>query len=181
MAEGQILCSVKMTEHNCFWKSFTMTQGNFYFLTDEYYDKFSDCGLMKNKDEDEFGSHGRPCYYCFISDGFYWMIPISSKVEKYKKIYNEKIKKYPNYDGIRFGYVNGRESAFLLQNICPVTDEYIACEYKIEHNTVPVTVSKALSKELNAIARKIIRYHKNGKRIVLSDLTHIINELSKDR
>ena len=154
--------------------------GKFYFIKDEFFDVFQDYGLMENKD----GGTKRPCYFCFRdrkNKEIIWFVPISTKYEKYKKIYNEKIKKYPNYDGIRFGYVNGRESAFLLQNICPVTDEYIACEYKIEHNTVPVTVSKTLSKELNAIARKIIRYHKDGKRIVLSDLTYIINELSKDR
>lgn len=181
MAEDQILCSVILAEHNCYFGAYTMTQGNFYYLTNEYYDKFVNYGLMKNKDEDEFGKHGRPCYYCFVSDGFYWMIPISSKVEKYREIYNKKIEKYPNYDGIRFGFVNGKERAFLLQNICPATEKYIDCEYKIEHNTVSVTISDSLSRELNAIARKIIRYHKNGVRIVLSDLTYIINELNKDR
>lgn len=157
-----------------------MTQGNFYYLTNEYYERFKDCGIMKNKDEDELGKHGRPCYYCFVSDGFYWMIPISSQVEKYKTIFNDKIKKYPNYDGIRFGFVNGQERAFLLQNICPTTDKYIECEYKIEKNSVSVKVSESLAKELNGVARKIIRLHKKGIKIVLSNLTYIIDELNKD-
>lgn len=67
-----------------------MQAGNFYYITDEYYDKFKNCNLMGNKDEDEFGKHGCPCYYCFEQLGFYWMVPISSKVEKYKQLYDEK-------------------------------------------------------------------------------------------
>ena len=158
-----------------------MEQGKFYYITDEYYNKFPNCGLMGNKEEDEFGKHGRPCFYCFKADDFYWMIPISSNVEKYEKLYNKKIKKYPDYDGIRFGYVNGNKRAFLPQNICPVTDKYIDCEYKVNNNTTPVFVSLSLSKELNGIARKIIRLYKNGIKIVLTDLNHIINELNQEQ
>ena len=54
------------------------------------------------------------------------MIPISSQIEKYKKLYDEKMLRYKgNFDGIRFGFVNGQERAFLIQNVCPVTDKYI--------------------------------------------------------
>ena len=155
-----------------------MKQGRFYYISDEYYNKFQNCGLMGNKEEDNFGKHGRPCFYCFICDDFYWMIPISSKIEKYKKIYNEKIKKYPNYDGIRFGFVNGEERAFLLQNICPTTKEYIESEYTINKGETYVTISNNLQKTLNGIARKIIRFHKNGIRITLTNLTKIIEGLT---
>lgn len=68
-----------------------MEAGYFYFIKDEYYEKFANCGIMSNKAEE----HGRPCYYSIYSDGYYWMVPISSKVEKYKNIYNKKIKQYP--------------------------------------------------------------------------------------
>lgn len=79
---------------------------------------------------------------------FYWMIPISSQINKYKLLYKEKMKRYNNhFDGIRFGFVNGQERAFLIQNMCPVTSDYIASEYKIENNTIPVTIDKIL-KEL---------------------------------
>lgn len=157
-----------------------MDSGKFYFIRNEYYEKFSKCNVMGNKSENEFGKHGRPCFYCFEYDGLYWMIPISSKVKKYETIYKEKIKKYPIYDGIRFGYVNGEKRAFLIQNICPITSKYIDCQYYIENNTVEVTINKKLEVELNSLARKVIRFYKKGKRIVLTDLDVIIAGLKKD-
>ncbi len=38
----------------------------------------------------------RPCYFCFKSEKYYdiiWFIPVSTKIEKYQKIYNNKIQK----------------------------------------------------------------------------------------
>ena len=64
-----------------------------------------------------------------------------------------------NYDGIRFGYVNGKKRAFLIQNMCPATYEYIDYEYRIEKNTKPVRINAKLAKELNAIARKVLRFY----------------------
>ncbi len=108
------------------------------------------------------------------------MIPISSRVEKYEEIYQNKLIRYPNYDGIRFGYVNGQRRAFLIQNMCPVSQKYIDEEYRIEHNTVPVRINDALSAELNAIARKVIRLYKRGIRITLVDIGYILNILEQE-
>ena len=136
---------------------------------------------MKNKYENCVEGHRRPCYYCFKYENFYWMIPISSQIEKYEKIYNKKVNKYPNYDGIRFGYVNGKKRAFLIQNICPVTEKYIDEIYTIEKGETIVTIAPELCSELNKIARKAIRLNEVGIRIVLTDLTHIIGELEKEQ
>ena len=57
-----------------------MITGNFYYISDDYYEKFKNCGLMGNKAEDEEGKHGRPCFYCFRQDDLYWMVPISSQI-----------------------------------------------------------------------------------------------------
>ena len=103
-----------------------MTTGKFYFLSDEYCNKFSNYGVMANKETNSDGFHRRPCFYA-IQDiqnlNIYWMIPISSQIEKYQKILDQKLKRYKIYDGLEFGYVQGREAAFLLQNICPVTEK----------------------------------------------------------
>lgn len=109
------------------------------------------------------------------------MVPISSKTEKYKALYDETKKKYKRYDGLRFGYVNGKYRAFLIQNVCPVTEEYIDCQYMIENNTVPVTINDKLSAEINGIVRKVVRLNKRGVRIVLTDINYILNELNKTK
>ncbi len=156
-----------------------MNTGSFYFIKDEYYERFSNCGLMGNKGADEKGAHGRPCFYCFEADGYFWMVPISSKTEKYAALYEEKKKRYKEYDGLRFGYVNGKYRAFLIQNVCPVSKEYIDCQYMIENNTVPVTIHNKLSAEINRIVRKIIRLNKRGIKIVLTNINYILDELNK--
>lgn len=132
---------------------------------------------MTNKEKDASGSHNRPCHYCFIYEGLFWMVPISSQVKKYQDIYDRKIKKRGFCDTIRFGYVNGKKSAFLLQNAFPVTQEYIDCEYAVNHGTVPVVVNKKLSKELNALLRKIIRLYESGTNLTFVDLDTILKHL----
>jgi len=82
-----------------------MQSGRFYFIVDEYFEKFDGNNLMTNKETIDGKEHNRPCYYSFkeADSDIIWMIPISSKIAKYEKVYNEKIKKYKNYDGIKFG------------------------------------------------------------------------------
>lgn len=159
-----------------------METGFFYYIKDEYYEKFENCNLMGNKESDEFGNHNRPCYYCFEQANYYWMIPISSRVEKFQKLYDEKMERYNgNFDGIRFGFVNGKRCAFLIQNICPITDEYVASEYRIQKNTRRVTVDPKLARELNAIVRKVLRlYFDRNIKIVLTDIATILSCLEAE-
>jgi len=76
-----------------------METGKLYFIKDSFYDRFSNCGLLENKDIINGKEHDRPCCYALkFNNGdknIYWMIPISSKIEKYKQ-------KYLNY--IRNGH-----------------------------------------------------------------------------
>ena len=86
---------------------------------------------MKNKEE----GHGRPCFLAIQDyDGLYWMIPISSKVEKFKAIYKHKTQNGKRCDTICFANVLGNERAFLIQNMFPITEKYISGEY-CQHST----------------------------------------------
>ena len=108
--------------------------GKFYFIKDEFFEIVNDRELMKNKEN----SIKRPCYYCFKSkenEKIIWFIPVSTKIDKYEKIYNNKIQKQkelgknPSVDTIVFGFVANTYSTFLIQNMFPVTEKYIECKY----------------------------------------------------
>lgn len=154
-----------------------MQTGYFYFIKDEFYKGIPNAGLAPNKEANENMQHGRPCHYCFEYENYLWMVPISSKVEKYQRIYDHKVEKWGNCDGIRFGYVNGKRSAFLIQNAFPITEKYIEGQYFIEHGTVAVKASDELTSELNGLIRKIVRLYKKGINMPLTNIKMIMDFL----
>lgn len=145
-----------------------MDSGKFYFISDDYFGKFEGMGLLTNSESFDGRIHGRPCFYAFKDPqhDIYWMIPISSKVEKYKRIHQKAIDRYGLCDGISFGYVLGDKKAFLVQNMLPVTDKYIT---NIDRNTSnPIVIPRRLQAELNAKIRKAVRLYRQGIKIVLT-------------
>ena len=94
-------------------------QGYSYHIKDCFFSDVSDSSLMSNKENGNY----RPHYYA-IEDSknkdIFWMIPISSKVEKYKRIVASKIKRNGKCSTILIGIFTGEEKAFLIQNAFPV-------------------------------------------------------------
>ncbi len=158
-----------------------METGKFYFVKDEFYEKFKNCGLLENKEVVDGKEHNRPCCYLFkynkSDKDIYWMIPISSKVSKYETEYQKSIKKYGICDNISFGYILGDRCAFLPQNLFPITEQYINNIYIDKNTSKPVTIPADLMAELNKKARKKIRYNQQGKKFGMSDAMKIYNEL----
>lgn len=160
-----------------------MINGNFYFLSDEYFVCFEEENLMKNKEVIEGAEHNRPCYYAFKDEEderILWMIPVSSRMEKYEKQYNRSIEKYGLCDAISLGYLKGNKTAFLLQNMCPVTEKYILNEYVDAQNHNAIKISNGLKKELNAKARKIIRLANQGKKLTFTNVIRIRQRLLEE-
>jgi hypothetical protein len=139
---------------------------------------------LENKEIVNNKQHSRPCCYLFSftqeNADIYWMIPISSKVEKYEKQYQHSMEKYRMCDNISFGYVLGEKRAFLPQNLFPITEEYIGEIYLDKNTSLPITISANLMAELNKKARKKIRYNQQGKPFGMTDIMKIYNELKKD-
>lgn len=68
--------------------------GFYYHIKDIFFEDVQDSALMANKENGNYRPH-----YLAIQDSqnhkIYWMVPVSSKIEKYQKIYNlmeEKLK-----------------------------------------------------------------------------------------
>lgn len=161
-----------------------MEVGRLYFIKDSFYDRFPNCGLMTNKDMINGKPHNRPCCYLFkyenLQKDIYWMIPVSSQVQKYHSQYQRSIDKYGICDNISFGYVLGHENAFLPQNLFPVTKNYIENVYIDSNTALPISIPADLMAELNKKARKKIRYNMQGKKMGLSDIVTIYNALLQD-
>jgi len=98
-------------------------EGYVYHIKNDYFDFVNDKKLMKIHE----GDSTRPNYFCIkIEDNeIMWFIPMSSKTEKYIKIVENKIKKYKKCDTIVIGNYRGRNHAFLIQNMFPITTKYI--------------------------------------------------------
>lgn len=157
-----------------------MTKEKFYFLSDDYCENFKDYGVMSNKEISDDGLHRRPCFYAIddLKDSeIFWMIPISSQIDKYQDILEKKVARYGYYDGLEFGYVQGREAAFLLQNICPVKKEHIVEEYINEQTGNSVSIPNDLKRRLIAKSRKIMNKYYSGTKIVITDLDYIFSHI----
>ena len=155
-----------------------MLNAQLYFLSDQYYVDFPDDKLMKNKDVIDGVPHNRPCFYAFPdtkNSEIYWIVPISSKYEKYKQIEQEKIAKYGKCNTIRFGTVLGRNTAFLIQNMCPATEKYLIAY--IDKNNTPVQIDNRIAEDVAKNAREVLGMAKRGAKVVFPDIFKIYTRL----
>lgn len=98
----------------------------------------------------------RPHYYCFEDDesGIYWIIPLSSRVSKYKKIIEKKEKTGKKCDILHIAKLdNDKESVFLIQDMFPITEDYIEREYTISGNHMVLSSEHTIN-DINKKAKK---------------------------
>lgn len=135
--------------------------GKFYFIKDEFFDVFKDYGLMVNKEN----GNKRPCYFCFRdrqNKEIVWFVPISTKYDKYKKIYDiKKVKsgKRPVYNFV-FGNVLGKKAVFLIQNIFPTTEKYI--EKKYINSNIDVEIPEIVKEEVITKSLRVVNLAEDG-------------------
>lgn len=161
-----------------------MEENKLYFIKDEYFEKYKVSNASLNKDADENGEHNRPCYYAFKEGNIYWMIPISSQIDKYEYEYQKSIKKYGVCDSISFVYIKGNKNAALIQNMIPVTEKYIDKIYTYFGTNTPIEINEKKKKELNAKARKVVRFARIGKKLTFTPILdfekRLLEEQDKD-
>lgn len=153
--------------------------GKFYFIKDEFFTYIKDKELCENKTT----GNKRPCYYCFKDNTYsdiIWLLPISSKVQKYQEIYDKKQLRYKNVDNIVFGYVEGEKRVFLIQNMFPTTKEYVIEKYVKQNRDV--VVSQELKKELERKASKILKLVEKGyQNLVFPNVIEIRKKLIENK
>ena len=135
-----------------------MKKTGFYIIKDKFFEDMPDPYFKGNK------AGNRPHYYCFedTNTGIYWMIPLSSRIDKYKGIVEKKAKAGKPCDIIHIVKLDdSRESAFLIQDMFPITEEYIEREYTIGGNHLMLT-SEHTANEIEQKARKVMGMLKRG-------------------
>lgn len=110
--------------------------GYVYHIDDSYFDIADDPKLMTNKENGD----KRPTYCCVANEenSMIWMIPMSTKTEKYKEIERRSIERYGEALGVVIGRFDGKEAAFLLQNMFPVIPKYVDHIHSRNGNPIPV-------------------------------------------
>ena len=99
--------------------------------------------------------------------------PLFIKNKLHKQI---KLGKKPSIDTIVFGYVANTYSAFLIQNMFPVTEKYIENQYI--KNKVEITVSNKLKNEIIYKANKVLNLYNHGmKNIIFPNIDDILKKL----
>ena len=175
---GWVECFVlrQLTKDFSCYMRLQMKKSGFYIIKDDFFTDMNDPYLKRNK------SGNRPHYYCFedACKGIYWMIPLSSQVDKYKKIIDKKISEGKSCDILHIVKLpNDRETTFLIQDMFPITEKYIEREYRIAANHM-VLAREQVIKDVDQKARKVVAMLKRGVKFTPTqpDIISILNKLN---
>ena len=157
-----------------------MKERKLYFIKDEYFEKYACQNNKLNKHIDNSDKNGRPCYYAFNEGDICWMVPISSRVEKYEKIYNKSMQKYGVCDVISFIYVKGNKNVALIQNMIPIIDKYFDKIYTYANTNIPIEIKTSKQKEINAKIRKVLRLTRQGKKLTFTPILEFEKRLKEE-
>ena len=155
-----------------------MKRTGFYIIKEKFFEDMSDPFLKGNKGEN------RPHYYCFedTHTGIYWMIPLSSRIDKYKRIVEKKEQAGKPCDILHIVKLDdSRESVFLIQDMFPITEEYIEREYTIAGNHLMLT-SEHVARTIEQKAKKVMAMLKRGVKFTPTqpNITAILEKLMVD-
>lgn len=128
-----------------------------------YFEKVQDSKLMQNKQNGTY----RPTFYCLRDEktSLLWLVPLSSRVEKFRAIHDKQVRKYGRCLTIVLGEFDGREVAFLLQNMFPVREYYL--DHIHTRNNNPVPVKHSIHREVSANMKRLRQLHARGKKSCL--------------
>lgn len=149
-------------------------EGYFYHIKDEFFTIINDSSLMSNKENGGY----RPHYFA-IKDSknpdIFWMVPVSSKFNKYKTFYDSQMVKYHKCTKVVLGKFAGSDHAFLIQNAFPIVAEYFD-HIHIRFNS-PATISNDTSKEIIKCLKSNLALHKKGISLFFADIDRIYSEM----
>lgn len=141
--------------------------GYLYHIKDEFFDKINENKIMINHEN----GHSRPSYLAIKDKDVLWFIPLSSKIDKYQKIIDNKIKKYGKCSGIMICEIAGVKEVVLIQNAFPTLEKYVKSRHTM--NGKDVKLSPITKKEIVNNFRQLLLLKKKGNNLFFTDIDRI--------
>ncbi len=149
--------------------------GYLYHIKDEYFDVVNDENLMTNHERGK----KRPTYFTIKDKDMLWFIPLSNKVDKYKKIVDRKMKRYGRCDTILIRDILGKASVVLLQNAFPTLEKYIDHAHLLD-NGKPAKVVESLKDEILQKFEYLLKLKSRGVNLFFTDIDSIKEKMLKE-
>ena len=144
-------------------------EGYVYHINDSYFKKVRDDRLMQNKERGTY----RPTFFCMRDEktSLLWMIPMSTRVEKFRAIHDRQTARYGKCLTIVLGEYDNREAAFLLQNMFPILPHYL--DHIHTRNGNPVPVKYSVQQEVKSRVKQIRKLTERGIQVVFPDIVRL--------
>ena len=148
--------------------------GYLYHIKDEFFDIVNDDNLMTNHERGK----RRPTYFTIKDGDILWFIPLSSKIDKYKKIIDKKIERYGVCNTILIREVLGNEAVILIQNAFPTLEKYIDHVHIVDGK--PAKVINKTCKEILENFENLIKLKKRGIDLFFTDIDKIKKQMEDE-
>lgn len=145
--------------------------GYLYHIKDEFFDIVNDENLMTNHERGK----QRPTYFTIKDKDILWFIPLSSKVDKYKRIVDKKIEKFGFCNTILIVDIFEGQHAILLQNAFPTLEKYIDHVHTVDGK--PAKVPETLEKIILKNFKDLMKLKSKGLNFFFTDIDKIKKQM----
>ena len=149
----------------------TIKTGYLYHIKDEFFDVVNDENLMANHEKGK----KRPTYFTIKDNDILWFIPLSSKVDKYRKIVDKKVERFGFCNTILIEDVFNKKTAILLQNAFPTLEKYIDHIHTVDGK--PAKIPEALGKIILENFESLMKLKERGINLFFTDIDKIKEQM----
>ena len=142
-------------------------EGYLYHISVDFFKLVDDPNLSVN----HTGIHSRPSYFLVKDKDLLWFIPLSTKINKYKKIVENKKQKYGKCNTILIRKIANKENALLIQNAFPTLSNFLSHPHTI--NGKPYRVPTGIQREIKNNFDELMKLKKSGINLFFTDVDKI--------
>ena len=142
-------------------------EGYLYHISVDFFKLVDDPNLSVN----HTGIHSRPSYFLVKDKDLLWFIPLSTKIDKYKKIVENKKQKYGKCNTILIRKIANKENAILIQNAFLTLSNFLSHPHTI--NGKPYRVPTGIQREIKNNFDELMKLKKSGINLFFTDVDKI--------